>query len=242
MLLAELFGKGREDLENDEDLLTSTVFGVLRYLPPSIFWVDFLAKARSGRGTTFLDRCGQLGVDIGGYSKVDIYPWRTCEDLGEPDLVVVFSGNGITPLCFLIESKLSSGKSWKGDEDQLTRYLRILQNARWLAKTTGIRGTMIRPGLVYLCARAAWSDIVESIDAAPDRAAAEQALFLVQWQDLLNAAREAGSSATYPDSQILGDVATFLEHRGLAYFRGFSEPKIPESVVSDARFYTMEGD
>jgi hypothetical protein len=42
MLMAEIRGHGRPETQDDEDYLTSSVFGHLRYIPPSVFWEDFL--------------------------------------------------------------------------------------------------------------------------------------------------------------------------------------------------------
>ncbi len=38
MLLAEIHGKHLADARDDEDYLTSSVFGHLRYIPPGSFW------------------------------------------------------------------------------------------------------------------------------------------------------------------------------------------------------------
>jgi hypothetical protein len=45
MLIAELHGKGIAEAQDNEDCLTSCVFGHLRYLPPSVFWEQFLSCA-----------------------------------------------------------------------------------------------------------------------------------------------------------------------------------------------------
>ncbi len=237
LLLAELSGKGRRDLENDEDMLTSTVFGILKYLPLSVFWETFLTRARSATDISFVDRCAESGVNLHAYADVTIHPWPVCEGLGEPDLVIILSGRGQSPVCFIIEAKLWSGKSGTGEEDQLVRYLRILENESWLSRVAGIRESCVRPGVIYLCARAAWADIRGSIEAAPNPRSAEQSLFLVQWQDVLDVARQAVQDAPHPYSLMLEDLAGFLSHRELSYFDGFSEPEIPESLESDVQFY-----
>lgn len=43
MLLVEIRGHALNAAIGDEDYLTSVVFGHLRYVPPSVFWEDFLA-------------------------------------------------------------------------------------------------------------------------------------------------------------------------------------------------------
>lgn len=45
MLVALLHGKLSREQENIEDILTSNVFGVLKYLPPGTVLIPFLSKA-----------------------------------------------------------------------------------------------------------------------------------------------------------------------------------------------------
>jgi hypothetical protein len=46
MLIAETRGKSAAEVQNNEDYLTSAVFGHLRYVPPNAFWRELFAQAR----------------------------------------------------------------------------------------------------------------------------------------------------------------------------------------------------
>lgn len=61
MLVALLHGKLSRDQENMEDILTSNVFGVMRYLPPAIALFPFISKASSPEGVKPL---AALSVDM----------------------------------------------------------------------------------------------------------------------------------------------------------------------------------
>ncbi len=45
MMQAELHGHSAREILTNEDYLTSTVFGHLRYLSPSIFWENLFSRA-----------------------------------------------------------------------------------------------------------------------------------------------------------------------------------------------------
>jgi len=66
MLEAELRGKMPDDSTDNEDLLTSTVFGLLKYIPP-VFWSEILNRAKSRGGMSFIDKCNQCGLRIDDY-------------------------------------------------------------------------------------------------------------------------------------------------------------------------------
>lgn len=116
-----------------EDYLTSTVFGHLRYIAPGLFWDELFASAKGLQRVHGKEySLGQLLADTGClpsvYSRLQTFFWRAHPIHGEPDLILVFSGTGLTPLVLLIEVKLRSEKSGTGDNDQLARYLRILDD------------------------------------------------------------------------------------------------------------------
>jgi len=238
MIEAELRGKVSSDLQDVEDLLTSAVFGLLQYVPPSIFWPEVLARAVSCEGKPFVERCKELGVRITEFDKVDVHFWPVHQKFGEPDLLIVFSGGSQLPLCFVIEAKLWASKSDGEQQDQLNRYLHALKDSEWLGEVTGFGGPVALLGLIYLTPRAAWLELYDSIDHAPEYLVAESRMFLLQWQDILQVARQVLPQADEPQRSMLGQIADFLEHRGLAYFRGFTCPPLEDITAVEAHFYS----
>ena len=238
MIEAELRGKVPSDLQDVEDLLSSAVFGLLQYVPPSIFWPEVLTQAVSCKGKPFVERCKELGARIPEFERLDVHFWHVHQEFGEPDLLLVFSGGDQSPLCFIIEAKLWANKSGRGEQDQLNRYLAALKDPEWLGKITGFRGPMALPGLIYLTSRAAWLELSDSIEHAPNYLVAEASLFLLQWQDILEVAHQVFPQADQPQRTMLSRVADFLEHRGLDYFRGFSHIPLGYFVAVNAHFYS----
>jgi hypothetical protein len=238
MIEAELRGKVPSELQDDEDLLTSAVFGLLQYVPPSIFWPAVLMRAKSSKGKPFIKRCKELGADVSDYDKVNAYFWPGHKKFGEPDLLLVFSGGDQRPLCFIIEAKLGANKSGREEQDQLNRYLTVIEDSRWLGKVTGSQAPVVLPGLIYLTPRAAWLELHDSIKHAPNHLAAQSKLFLLQWQDILEVAREVFPQVDEPQRSMLSHIADFLEHRGLAYFRGFSRLPLEDITAIQIDFYS----
>lgn len=238
MIEAELRGKVPSKLQDVEDLLTSAVFGLLQYVPPCTFWSALLTRAESRRAKLFVERCRELGAHISDYENVKVHFWPVHQEFGEPDLLLVFSGAEQLPLCFIIEAKLWANKSGIEQQDQLNRYLAALKDPEWLGKITGFRGPMALPGLIYLTPRAAWLELSDSIEHAPNYLVAEASLFLLQWQDILEVAHQVFPQADQPQRTMLSRVADFLEHRGLDYFRGFSHIPLGYFAAVNAHFYS----
>lgn len=238
MIEAELRSKGSRASRDDEDLLTSAVFGLLQYVSPNTFWPSLLKQAESYKGKPFVERCEEFGIQLLNYTRLAVHFWPAHQTYGEPDILLVFSGGHQLPLCLIIEAKLLANKSGVGQRDQLNRYLAALQDSAWLGKVTGFCGPMALPGLIYLTPRAAWLELHDSIEQAPDRLVAEASLFLLQWQDILEVARQVFPQVDEPQLTMLSRIAEFLEHRGLAYFRGFSHLCLEDLTTMEAHFYS----
>src|SRR5262245_50908203 len=119
MLLAEIHGKGTAEARDHEDYLTSTVFSHLRYLPPSIFWEDLFRQTRGLPNEDGVELSLAKAVSLCGcapcrYSEVKAFFWPNHPYLGEPDLLLLFSGTRLIPLIVLVEAKLWSEKGGVG--------------------------------------------------------------------------------------------------------------------------------
>ncbi len=109
-----------------EDLLTSSVFCLLRHIPPIHGLFPFLKSTRQlGIGKPL--SLSYFGVDENSL-QVDWFFWQlsTERGVGEPDLILRLHGGGKEAL-LVIEVKYLSGKSGKGEvKDQLKRYVEAL--------------------------------------------------------------------------------------------------------------------
>ena len=238
MLLADIRGHSLAAAQDDEDYLTSAVFGHLRYIPPAYFWERLLSCARglaAGDAQNSLDNfIRQTGHGLSEYSSLNVFFWPAHRRRGEPDLLLSFTGTGLRPITVVIEVKLWSGKSG-GDEDQLVRYMRILDELQdfWEFKLPD--GSLC--ALVYLTPRESTSEILESLKLSPDPNRDRARIFRLQWQDFIQAC-----DATLPTEEpridmILRDVQAFLGSRGLEYFAGFRRiGPLPELRVKKACF------
>jgi hypothetical protein len=138
MLQALLKGKLSPEQETIEDVLTSNVFGLLKYLPPTQGLIPFLARAVSFDGETrpFADLVGNPDVSY------EFWPWLEFPGcLGcEPDVLLRIGHEGGSKQTILIEAKFMSGKSSLADEvdarptDQLAREW---DNLTYLAEEEG---------------------------------------------------------------------------------------------------------
>lgn len=106
MLQAELHGKlsnNRPETIHDrlEDILTSNVFGALRYLPPEKGLLAFLMTARNRRGE-------RIQV-IPQFETVEWWFWPRLRNGTEPDLLLILRSPRATQY-LLIEAKYRAGK------------------------------------------------------------------------------------------------------------------------------------
>ena len=217
MLIAEIHGKRFPEAEGQEDWLTSAVFGHLRHIPPEVFWADLFDRAIAvgADHESLHSRIKSAGISLNAYLKLEVFFWKSCGEYGEPDLIIRFEGGQQAPLIAIVQVKLNSGKSGTGNDDQLTKYLELLDDPTSLpvwSPSTGHRC------LVYLTRAFPRLEIEESIrlaaEAGKDDAA--ERMFGLQWQDVLESA--ARNSYGHP---LLEEVAEFLKVRGFEAFRGF---------------------
>jgi len=128
MTIAEIHGKisdtGTNLSERMEDLLTSDIFGCMRYLPPEKVLLPFLHTARSLHGNVFtiLDRIIKVHYSF--------WPWLKLVGCipCEPDVVLGLETDERTVHLVSVEAKYYSGLSSEEDErlepnDQLAREL-----------------------------------------------------------------------------------------------------------------------
>lgn len=217
MLIAEIHGKRFPEAEGQEDWLTSAVFGHLRNITPGVFWSDLFGRAFAvshGR-TSLLSRIERAGISISDYSELEVFFWKSCGKYGEPDLILRFSGSKHVPLVVIIEVKLNSGKSGTGEDDQLKRYIELLDDPSAL---DGIwTPEQDHRYVVYLTRTPSRLEIEDSVRASVKvgKADAAERIFGLQWQDVLE------SASSHSGHPLLKELAEFLKVRGFEAFRGF---------------------
>ena len=241
MLIAEIHGKCVPEARSSEDYLTSAVFGHLRYIRPGAFWDELLDFAESqptasGVVTASEQILRETGLKLSSFPALDVVFWPEHKE-GIPDLILHFFGDQPRPVVILVEAKLNAAKSGTGDQDQLARYLRILNSLGDLQPAMPSDALGL---LVYLTATDSRAEVIESLVQYGDTEQARLRLFHLQWQDLIHAI-DGTSPCSRMDEQILGDVRAFLGRRNLEYFSGMEQAAtIPMILEDDGDFLKDE--
>ena len=92
---------------------------------------DFLFQRAKNVGdppVSLADDSRHMGVEFQRFTNLSVDFWRNCSDFGEPDLLLRFTGPGVCSLIVLIEVKLDSTKSGVREDDQLKKYLSLLDD------------------------------------------------------------------------------------------------------------------
>jgi len=179
--------------------------------------------------------------NLSGYTSLRAHFWSKHRQWGEPYLLLCFSGVG-PPLYILVEIKLWSDKSGENEEDQLVRYLNVLDDLPWLDSldsTTPVEDAV--RFLIYLTPRETLSDVRASLGSVPieNQGHARQRLFRLRWQQVGEVARRVAKTAPEPTKTILLDVAQFLHVRGLEPFDGFNRSfDLSDITPKLAHFYS----
>ena len=148
MIPAILSGKLAREQENMEDILTSNVFGLFRYIKPIEGLIPFLAKMRMQEG----DSNPFEFVEETATAKYEFWPWLTAPERFpcEPDVLIRLRINETKKLCLLIEAKLNSGKSSRADDSSAKPYDQLARE--WDNLTHIAAQEHAEPLLIYLTA------------------------------------------------------------------------------------------
>jgi hypothetical protein len=212
MLMALLRGKLSREQENMEDILTSNVFGVFRYVSPTESVLPFLAEAEDGDGKHPLASLGDALV------AHEFWPqWKDAfGSVCEPDVVLRIDADD-RRLIVLVEAKYLSGKSsWADDDpqrltDQLAREYETLVRIAADEKR--------EPALVYATTHAGYpaDDIGASAreyqEKYPDQ---RPAIFWLSWckiPDVFGSSRHTA----------LLDLVAMADRMGLTFFKGWPD-------------------
>lgn len=228
MFIAQLKNKFTRSEEDMEDLLTSNVFGIWRYLPPQLGLEQFLGTARRQDGTVLMD-LGEI-TEI----KLDFWPWYKRTDTmrgGQPDILIEVANSTSQKYLFLIESKFLSDKSDVDPtpypslpSDQLAREMQILRD---VANSAHIENY----ALIYLTAHTCFpkQDIQEAIcdlfvttgEGSVDH------FYWTSWRELPAILTDGqllleAHNLALGYERILTDLNIIIHRLGLTFFEGFT--------------------
>jgi hypothetical protein len=248
MIFAELRGKLGADYsrahDRAEDLYTSTVFGLLRYLPDADGLFAVLRRARpvrlAGQQVVIQPDVAWLGLER--VAKVTIEFWARWGDYGEPDVVLtLWAANGAPVAVVVIEAKLYATKGGRGsdddqaaddaadaDQDQLVKYWRGLHARREVQ--SGAEASVI-----YLTRHGALptDELGESVQRASAMGLPMMRLAWLSWRDVWAVAERLRGLRGY--QLVAADLADLLAHKGFKYFNGFQAQ--PWQSPSTGRFW-----
>ncbi len=212
---AELHGKlssEASDADRREDILTSTVFGMLFATEAWRVLLKWIGRAR-GR-----ESAPKIGYAVGDEQSYWFWPQM---DNAEPDLVIEMGA-----ALLVIEAKYFSGKG--GTQvadpagfvhDQLAREWRAcLPAADHRAYPERLRCALASSdtevSLIYLVRRSRWARERQALEISLSHVP-EARMFLLTWEDLDE------TLAAEPESRWVLELRSYLARRDLAAFRGF---------------------
>lgn len=217
MIEALLHGKLSREQENMEDVLTSNVFGLLRYVQPNEGLLPFLAQAETPDGRKPLG--GLVHVTDIACEEVAYLFWPTNREKWpscEPDVVIRVSFPHRRPAIISVEAKYHSGKS--SFPDYTTERLTDQLAREWddLVRRSDEEGA--EPCLIFLttdigCPRSAIEESLEEYRRKRIEDDRTPTICWLSWRRL-----EALFSGV--KNPMLGQLGELAQRLGLTYFRG----------------------
>ena len=197
-----------------EDILTSNVFGLLRYVQPQDGILKYLTFAED-RDEKPLRYHSSLSDVLNKSIDYEFWPkWKEPKREGcEPDVVISLKIPDGDNLLILIEAKYLYGKSSKADESNDNPNDQLAKEWDYLIKKA--RKQKMRPILIYLTAHYVYpdQDIKESIKEFLDKKPEETKpiIYWLSWRHLYKVCKNT-------DIPILNDLALLLERLNLKFF------------------------
>lgn len=236
MIQAVLGGKS-SGCEYREDILTSTIFGMLKYLRPDSALIPFIESAflYDEKRTTLWQKLSLEGIELRCYREVEYIFWAFNPNYGEPDLILLFKNHlhGNEDFLLVVEAKFKSGKSGAEENDQLVRYFEALNydNENFLEEA--ISGFSGKKGyIVYLTESEAFSDISASLKILQGKyPGIKENVFHLRWHQLYVTFEKMEQFYFSYEKSIVEDMKLYLEKVGLRDFSGIS---LPDEALSPA--------
>ncbi len=229
VIQAVLEGKSL-NYQYSEDILTSTVFGTIKYLKPDTVLIPFIEAAflyDEGR-TTLWERLNSEGIELRCYRNVEYVFWAWNQTYGEPDLILIFRDHihGGDDFLLVVEAKFKSGKSGTDENDQLARYFEAINNDIENfsdASVSNFKGK--KAYIVYVTEAEAYSDISASNKIISSKYTdIEDNVFHLRWHQLYKTFESMYQYYSSYEKILVDDLMQYLEKLGLRDFSGFSIP------------------
>lgn len=186
------------EINNSEDCLTSTIWGLLKYRPLRHILADFLARA-----TLLIDNSVHLSSIIPSTRFTDnaitLDFWAYCHPYGEPDIIIVGDN-----FALVIEVKYNAGLS---GQDQLRRYYDLLKH-KYPNKS--------QQHVIYLT-----RDLVTPELSREVTFGLENSLWWLSWYDLAESLLTSQKDNPLT-TEICLDLMRYLNYHHLQLFHGIS--------------------
>lgn len=235
MVQAEIHGKVPAEIRGDEDVLTSTVFGLLEFVPLDLVLLPWMATARNLAG-----RPPPLEMAY-SFSGVAFRYWPRFPELGdrtELDLLLsLLRPDGSADLVAL-EVKYRSGPSGWPVARELDGSVRGQLGREWAivahlpaGDAPGAPSMVARRLLLYVTPepskpRVAMRAMVDEVTQKNGAAGFEDSLFWLCWLDLfLEVEKVLSGPLGEPDRTVLERLAAYLRSRRLESFSSIRPPE-----------------
>lgn len=229
MLQALLHGKLSRQQENLEDILTSNVFGLLRYVSAIDGLFPLLSQSEDVDGSRPLSRLtdDEHGLSV---SASDINFWPSFNEPNcrpcEPDVVIRVQNTQGSDLLILVEAKHLSGKSSEATEgsqppdDQLAK--------EWDNLVSISSRVNAEPHLIFLTSNIGIpkNEILISIKEYQGKRPNDPknpSILSLSWRHIYEVFRHS-------DEEILKDLCLLMKRLGLVYYYGLGKLSLPQKA------------
>ncbi|WNZ28476.1 MAG: hypothetical protein IAX21_07350 [Candidatus Bathyarchaeota archaeon] len=218
MLQAQLRGKLPRDLENMEDLLTSNVFGSIKYIQPEKGLLQILLNSEDSEGNTHT-------FDFSNIKNVTYHFWPWINESGcygcEPDVYIKIDfENGSKTLVF-VEAKYLSSKSSESDEKKEAPYDQLAREYDNLQELAAKENAS--PIFLYITADLGYPmiDYVESVKDYQRYKQKEMSMQWISWRKIPKIFTDAEKDS------ILHDLVKVIQRLGLTFYEGIKTLEPP---------------
>lgn len=237
ILIQAVLGSKSLGYEYKEDILTSTVFGTLKYLRPDMILIPFIESAflYDENRTTLWEKLNSEGIELRCYREVEFVFWAWNQNYGEPDLILIFRNHihGYDDFLLIVEAKFKSGKSGTDGNDQLVRYFEAISNDIESFSESTVSSFKGKKGyIVYLTESQAYSDISATSKIIQSRYNdIKENVFHLRWHQLYKTFETMYPFYSSYEKVIVDDLMEYMEKVGLRDFSGIS---LPDASLSAA--------
>ena len=218
MLDALLHGKLSQKQENMEDILTSFVFGMIKYLPAKDALFPFLAKSEAQFGNRplnfLLHETDTTKVDYEFWPRLEEKKCKPCE----PDVLITITQQEPkgSKIFILVEAKYRSEKSSYSDESEKPNDQLAKEWSNLKQKSENQNAT---PYLVYLTADFGFpiEQINKSQQELEDKGRSKGEIYWLSWRHFPSTEK----------SGIVKDISKAIHNKlGLKLYEGISVPSV----------------